>query len=334
MGQSAEFVKRIKKYSYVGNFCNLGFAMVYTNKRGYNFIDKEGNELLDLECSKVVVYRGGLLIITDKRMSTVRYVDTSFRELDFIGPNMYIYGSRFEYDMGNIQYSGVNLYLHDFEGSIVILGTKGEDQVLYNIAGEIIYKAKCFEVIRNAFNRLLVRNDATLVDLTDNITLKLQSSGGGYDEYEKFRIYGNNLWYNKKLVPIIGWDNYIKEDGSIILNHWDTVKTNDGTIPPKFGTAIRIETYNNKRQYKIQYGEFMIPNNMNKYNSKEIVWQRLTLPEDGTIMDMKKIPQSQISRLFLNATKKERQKEEFKLNMIAMLGLLSIILVGILMLLL
>ena len=51
MGQSAEFVKRIKKYSYVGNFCNLGFAMVYTNKRGYNFIDKEGNELK--EVSKV-----------------------------------------------------------------------------------------------------------------------------------------------------------------------------------------------------------------------------------------------------------------------------------------
>lgn len=307
---NSKFIKNIRKYSAVSNFCNLDFALAYTKKRGYNFIDRDGNELLPLECSKITVHSGGVIILTDKRLGSTTYIDSSFNELNFINNNDLIvnfdsngglYGKKQEFNMSKPPKDGSELpILIDIQNDGIVLHYDRDSQIttLYDLCGNVIYSANYIEVLKKKNNGIVISDRHQIIDFAENIHLKFRSissdSWRHYHEHGKFRILGDHIWYNNKLIPLIvsGSDSIqFNDDGSILFYHNDKYSTY--CSGPHYGSVIQIKSYTNNSRYNIHYGEYEVDENKDIHRIKDIRpyvsdWQPITLNGDVTTFDMKK----------------------------------------------
>lgn len=341
----SNFLKKIKKYSAVGNFCNLNFALVYTNKRGYNFIDRNANELLPLECSKVVIHSGGVIMLTDKRSGATTCVNSSFEKLPFISDNDRVvnfdhngglYGNKQEFSMSKPPYDGSGLFLIDIENDGVILHYDNSEKItfLYNLNGEVIHSADNINVLKKKDKGLVICDQHQIIDFAENIHLKLPapSFSSRYYEHEKFRILGDHIWYSNKLLPLAirGYDSrQFNEDGSIIFYN------NDKYLPycngPDCGTVIQIKSYTNKNKYSILYGEYELDRKISITAIKDIRphvsdWRLFTLDKGYTVLNMDDLRSEKIINIEKECQARNAESE-FKDNLLGIAAIIIPILI-------
>ena len=280
---------KLKKYKAVGNFCNQGFALVYSKKDGYNFIDKEGNEILPLGCSRVRIFKSGIILLVDKRTAKSRLVDFFFNE--FFGvDNFYEFQidkglsypikyntSSFthitenQFDLDTIPYDGSQLQLPDYhpEKFLHVFLCFNSDNNKYSLvanSGEVLLTGETIEVIAKKDKYFVVHCDNQLMyaslDAIKTIELPVffkqtYNKHLIYNEMGPFVVYHNTSWCNGKLVPIYGWDDlkYSEQENTLTVFQYTEMPSVDYSVKAAHeslitGKAVKIKA-NPKSGFKL-----------------------------------------------------------------------------------